>query len=144
MNFHTPGRVDVEPPSVADSLREYTAASLRAWQVAVDVDVVDDIEDEVVEIFFPPSYPSSVVKIFFFGLSEQRSRWLLHGCPPFFPCAQASMHVAENLIDRAQPFFFILHVRCLDAWNLLQCAVRQLGSIITNLILILGELGPQT
>jgi hypothetical protein len=50
--FRTQGRVDVEPPSVADSLRECTAASPRAWQAAVNADVVDDIEDEVVEIFF--------------------------------------------------------------------------------------------
>jgi hypothetical protein len=45
--FRTPGRVDVEPPSVADSLHECAAASPRAWQAAVDVDVVD----KVVEIF---------------------------------------------------------------------------------------------
>jgi hypothetical protein len=49
--FGTPGRVDVEPPSVADSLRECTTTSPRAWQAAVDA-VVDDVEDEVVEIFF--------------------------------------------------------------------------------------------
>jgi hypothetical protein len=49
--FRTPGRVDVEPPSVADSLRECAAASPRAWQATVDT-VVDDVEDEVVEIFF--------------------------------------------------------------------------------------------
>jgi hypothetical protein len=48
--FCTPGRVDIEPPSVADSLRECTAASFRAYQAAADA-VVDDIEDEVVEIF---------------------------------------------------------------------------------------------
>jgi hypothetical protein len=47
MSFRTQGRVDVEPPSVADSLRECAATSPRAWQV-----VVDDVEDEVVEIFF--------------------------------------------------------------------------------------------
>jgi hypothetical protein len=58
VNFRTPGRVDVEPPSVADSLRECTASSPRAWQAAVDVDVVDDLEDEVVDVFFS-------------GLSEQ-------------------------------------------------------------------------
>jgi hypothetical protein len=40
------------PPSVADSLRECTTASPRAWQAAVDAGV-DDVEDEVVEnIFF--------------------------------------------------------------------------------------------
>jgi hypothetical protein len=44
--FRTPGRVDVEPPSVADSLRECAMANLRAYQAAVD-----DLEDEVVEIF---------------------------------------------------------------------------------------------
>jgi hypothetical protein len=49
--FRTPRRVDVEPPSVADSLRECAAASPRAWQAVVDVDVVDEVEDEVVQIF---------------------------------------------------------------------------------------------
>jgi hypothetical protein len=49
--FRTPGRVDVEPPSVADSLRECTTTSPRAWQAAVDA-VVDDVEDEVVEVYF--------------------------------------------------------------------------------------------
>jgi hypothetical protein len=58
--FHTPGRVDVEPPNVADSLRECAVASPRAWQTAVD-----DVEDKVVEIFF-------------FGLSEQL--WQIAGC----------------------------------------------------------------
>jgi hypothetical protein len=52
--FCTPGRVDVEPPSVADSFRECAAASPRAWQAVVDANVVD----EVVEIFFL-SCPSS-------------------------------------------------------------------------------------
>jgi hypothetical protein len=52
VSFHTPGRVDVELRSVANSLRECVATSPRAWQAAVDVDVVDDVEeDEVVEIF---------------------------------------------------------------------------------------------
>jgi hypothetical protein len=55
--FCTPGRVDVEPPSVADSLHECTAMSPRVYQAVVDADVVDadevdDVEDEVVEIFF--------------------------------------------------------------------------------------------
>jgi hypothetical protein len=50
--FRTLGRFDVKPPSIADSLRECTLASPRAWQAAVDADVVDDVEDEVVEIFF--------------------------------------------------------------------------------------------
>jgi hypothetical protein len=58
MSFRTPGRVDVEPPSVANNLRECAAASPRAWQAAADADVVDNIEDEVVEILL-------------FGLSEQ-------------------------------------------------------------------------
>jgi hypothetical protein len=49
--FRTPGRVDVKPPSVVDSLRECATMSPRAWQDAVDADVVDDVEDEVVEIF---------------------------------------------------------------------------------------------
>jgi hypothetical protein len=61
--FRTPGRVDVEPPSVVDSLRKCAAASLRAWQAAVDA-IVNDAEDEVVEIvvvFFPgcPSSPAT-------------------------------------------------------------------------------------
>jgi hypothetical protein len=43
MSFHTQGRVDVEPPSVADNLRECAAASPRAWQATVDADVVDII-----------------------------------------------------------------------------------------------------
>jgi hypothetical protein len=51
MIFRTPGRVDVEPPSVADNLRERATASPRAWQAAIDT-IVDDVEDEVVEIFF--------------------------------------------------------------------------------------------
>jgi hypothetical protein len=51
MSFRTPGRVDVEPPSVADSLRECAATSPRAWQATVDA-IVDDVEDEVVKIFF--------------------------------------------------------------------------------------------
>jgi hypothetical protein len=51
MSFRTQGRVDVEPPSVADSLHECSTASPRAYQAAVDV-IVDDVEDEVVEIFF--------------------------------------------------------------------------------------------
>jgi hypothetical protein len=50
--FRTPGRVDIEPPSVVDSLHECAVTSPRAWKAAVDVDVVDDIENEVVEIFF--------------------------------------------------------------------------------------------
>jgi hypothetical protein len=45
--FRTPGRVDVEPLSVADSLHECATASPRAWQAAVN-----DVENEVVEIFF--------------------------------------------------------------------------------------------
>jgi hypothetical protein len=44
--FRTPERVDVEPPSVADSLRECAATSPRAWQAAVDADVVDADVDE--------------------------------------------------------------------------------------------------
>jgi hypothetical protein len=52
MSFHTHGRVDVEPPSVADSSARIRAdESPRAWQVAVDANVVDDFEDEVVEVF---------------------------------------------------------------------------------------------
>jgi hypothetical protein len=47
MNFRTQWRVDVEPPSAADSLRECATTSPRAWQAAVD-----DFEDEVVKIFF--------------------------------------------------------------------------------------------
>jgi hypothetical protein len=60
--IRTPGRVDVEPPSDADSLRDCAMTSPRAWQAAVDV-VVDDVEDEVVEIF-SSSCPSRVVEIF--------------------------------------------------------------------------------
>jgi hypothetical protein len=48
MNFRTEGRVDVEPPSVADNLLECAATSPRAWQAAVIA--VED--DEVVEVFF--------------------------------------------------------------------------------------------
>jgi hypothetical protein len=47
-DFRTPGRVDVEPPSVADILRESAATSPRAYQA-----VVDDVESEVVEVFSP-------------------------------------------------------------------------------------------
>jgi hypothetical protein len=60
--FRTLERVDVEPPSVADSLCECTVASPQAWQAAVDAEVVDadvvdadevdDIEDKVVKVFF--------------------------------------------------------------------------------------------
>jgi hypothetical protein len=50
--FCTLGRVDVEPPSIADSFRERVMTSPRAWKAAIDADVVDDVEDEVVEIFF--------------------------------------------------------------------------------------------
>jgi hypothetical protein len=54
MSFRTQGRVDVEPPSVADSLCECAVTSPRAWQAAVD-----DLEDEVVEILFPPGCSGS-------------------------------------------------------------------------------------
>jgi hypothetical protein len=50
--FCTLERVYVEPPGVADSLRECATTSPRAWQAAVDADVVDDVENEVVEICF--------------------------------------------------------------------------------------------
>jgi hypothetical protein len=52
MSFRTQGRVDVEPPSVADSLRECAATSPRAWQATVDADVVDDVDNEVVKNIF--------------------------------------------------------------------------------------------
>jgi hypothetical protein len=52
MIFDTPGRVYVEPPSVADSLRECTTVSPQALQGTADADVVDDLEDEVVAVFF--------------------------------------------------------------------------------------------
>jgi hypothetical protein len=48
--FRTPGQVDVEPSSIADSLRECAAAIPRAHQAAVDA-AVDDADSEVVEIF---------------------------------------------------------------------------------------------
>jgi hypothetical protein len=64
--FRTPGRVDVEPPSIADSLRKCAVTSPRAWQGTVDVDVVDDVEDEVVDFFF----------LGFSGLSEQSANFL--------------------------------------------------------------------
>jgi hypothetical protein len=57
-SFCTQGRVDAEPPSVADNLYDCVMANPRALQTAVDADVVDDIEDQV-------------VKIYFSGLSEQ-------------------------------------------------------------------------
>jgi hypothetical protein len=47
VSFRTLERVDIEPLSVADSLHEYAMTSPRAWQAAVD-----DVEDEVVEVFF--------------------------------------------------------------------------------------------
>jgi hypothetical protein len=59
MSVRTQGRVDVEPPRVADSLRECMAASPRAWQAIAEMDVVDDVEDEVVTIFSSGS-PSSL------------------------------------------------------------------------------------
>jgi hypothetical protein len=46
VSFRTQGRVDVEPPNVADSLRERAMTSPRAWQAAVDADVVDADVDE--------------------------------------------------------------------------------------------------
>jgi hypothetical protein len=63
------GEVVVEPPSVVGivallmstksqvlrvifALRGELMLSPRAWQSVVDVDVVDDVEDEVVEVFF--------------------------------------------------------------------------------------------
>jgi hypothetical protein len=57
MIFRTQGRVDVEPPSVADNLRECSTMSPRAWQAGVDA-AVDDVEGEVVEVF-SPSCPGS-------------------------------------------------------------------------------------
>jgi hypothetical protein len=39
--FRTQGRVDVEPLSVADSLRECALSSPRAWEAVVDADVVE-------------------------------------------------------------------------------------------------------
>jgi hypothetical protein len=52
MIFDTLGRVDVEPPSVADSLRKLCDDEPPSVAgIAVDDDVVDNIEDEVVEIF---------------------------------------------------------------------------------------------
>jgi hypothetical protein len=65
MSFRTQGRVDVEPPSVANSLHECAAMSPRAWQAIVDVDVVDDVEDEVAEIFFSELSRQSRRNIFF-------------------------------------------------------------------------------
>jgi hypothetical protein len=50
MSFRTQGRVDVEPPSVADSLHECATTSPRTWQAAAD-----EVEDEVVKILFPLS-----------------------------------------------------------------------------------------
>jgi hypothetical protein len=57
--FRTLGRVDVEPPSVADSLRECVTMSPQAWQVAVD-----NVEDEVVEVFFSRLFEQSSRNIF--------------------------------------------------------------------------------
>jgi hypothetical protein len=50
ISFFTQGRVDVEPPSVADSLHECAMTSPRAWQAAVDA-AIDDVKDKVVEVF---------------------------------------------------------------------------------------------
>jgi hypothetical protein len=49
VSFRTQGRDDVEPPSVADSLRECATTSPQALQAAFD-----NVEDEVVEVFFFP------------------------------------------------------------------------------------------
>jgi hypothetical protein len=57
--FRTLGRVDVEPPGVADSLRECVTTSPQAWQVAVD-----DVKDEVVEVFFSRLFEQSSRNIF--------------------------------------------------------------------------------
>jgi hypothetical protein len=50
--FRTPEQVDIEPPSVADSLRECVAMSPRAWEGAVDADVVKNVEDDICFGFF--------------------------------------------------------------------------------------------
>jgi hypothetical protein len=52
VSFRTQGRVDVEPPSIADSLRKCAMTSPRTWQAIADEDVVDNVEDEVVKLFF--------------------------------------------------------------------------------------------
>jgi hypothetical protein len=49
--FGTPGRVDVKPPSVPDSLRECTSVRPRAYQAAVYA-AVDNLESKVVKVFF--------------------------------------------------------------------------------------------
>jgi hypothetical protein len=101
VSFRTQGRVDVEPPSVTESMREFATSSPRAWQAAVDADVVDDVEDKVVEIFFlrVVRVARRVVKIFspicscsfndtiIFTLENMyvyAAWWLLDGCPFFF------------------------------------------------------------
>jgi hypothetical protein len=68
VSFFTQGRVDVEPPSIADSLRECALASSRAWRAAVDADVVDDVEDEVVKIFSSDCPRSQLILSLFFSL----------------------------------------------------------------------------
>jgi hypothetical protein len=47
MSFRTPRQGDIEPMSVADSLRECATTSPRVWQI-----VVDDVEDGVLEVLF--------------------------------------------------------------------------------------------
>jgi hypothetical protein len=63
MSFRTQGRVDVEPPSVANSLHGCATASPQALQGTADADVVDDLEDEVVAVFFSPNYPWSFITL---------------------------------------------------------------------------------
>jgi hypothetical protein len=67
MSFCAERRGDVDPPSVADSLRECAMTSPRAWQTAVDADVVDDVEDEVVKLFFSGCLSSLASSRFFFS-----------------------------------------------------------------------------
>jgi hypothetical protein len=86
VSFRTQGRVDVEPPSVVDSLRECATASPRAWQSTVDA-VVDDVEDEVVEIFVSE-------------LSEQSSQKFSSGCPRSLITCQCGLLLTRSLHAR--------------------------------------------
>jgi hypothetical protein len=72
-DFPHSGMSRCRAPSITDSLRKCTVTSPRAWQAVVNAEVVDadvvdadgvnDVENEVVAVFFP-DYPNRVVEIF--------------------------------------------------------------------------------
>jgi hypothetical protein len=97
--FRTPEWVNIEPPSVADSLRVCARTSPQAWQAEVD-----EFEDKVVKIF---SFELSVVVVEFFVLSHIRAAWAvvvdsLTSC--FYP-TNTYTYVNARRIGHALDFF---------------------------------------